>query len=153
MQGGTMEPVPTSARWLAGVAVAVFTVPLLLTLALSGVSWPFVVPIIELLSAAGCAVPFCYRDRNRFRVACAAGGAIVASLWTPAMIFVVWVSVVLDDWGWSVAHLALAGAAIAALIAAFQRARGVACGRTAAAVGWAAGALSLGAWACVALGA
>ncbi|WP_369184333.1 hypothetical protein [Streptomyces sp. Y1] len=148
-----MVLVPTSARRLVGVAVAVFAVPLLLTFRPSGVIWSHVVQGVELLSAAGCAAPLCFRDRKRFRVACAAGGAVVASLWTPALLLGLLAALALGDWGWLLTHLALAGAAIAALIAAFQRAKGADHGRPAAAIGWAAGALSLGAWACVALGA
>ncbi|MFI6155496.1 hypothetical protein ACIBCA_22745 [Kitasatospora sp. NPDC051170] len=146
-----MPAVPASARLLAAAATAVFVLPLLLALARFGVAWPYLVPAVQLLSAAGCAAPICFRRRDHFRVACAAAGAIVASLWTPVLI-VGGLILLFTDFRWAIACFAMVAAAIAVLIAAFQRAKGAECGRPAVVVGWSAAALALTDWAYVALG-
>ncbi|MEV7927565.1 MULTISPECIES: hypothetical protein [unclassified Kitasatospora] len=137
--------VPTSARLLAALAAAVFLLPLTLVVAL-GATWPYVPQLVGLLSAAVCAVPVFYRRRNPFRVACAAAGFTVAAVWVPLAILCALMVATFGGWAWLLFALLLPAAAITALIAAFQRARGAECGRVAVALGRAMGALSLLCW-------
>ncbi|MFJ9691838.1 hypothetical protein [Kitasatospora sp. NPDC101183] len=142
---------PTSARWSAAAAVAVFALPALLTALLLGLSWPYLAPVVELLSAAACVAPLCFRRRDHFRVACAAAGAIVASVWLPTLLVFTVLCLGIGDLLGLLARFAAVAASIAALIAAFQRAKGTEHGRPAAFVGWTASALALASWACAAV--
>ncbi|WP_218202439.1 hypothetical protein [Kitasatospora aureofaciens] len=142
---------PASARWLAGVAVAVFLLPLAVMVGTFGVAWPYFQDLVGLVCPAACAVPVFYRERNPFRVACAAAGAVVAAVWVPLALIAIWPVLALGCWSWFLLCLFLPIAAITALIAAFQRARGAECGRVAAALGWAVGALSVICWVYVTL--
>ncbi|MFH8382629.1 hypothetical protein ACH4E7_17015 [Kitasatospora sp. NPDC018058] len=141
---------PASARWLAGVAVAVFVPPLVLIGSVFGIGWPYVHHLVGLVSAAACAVPVavpaCSRRRDHFRVACAAAGFTVAAVWVPLTVLAFFAVLVFGGWAWFLTCLSVPVAAITALIAAFQRARGPECGRTAAVLGWSAAAASVAGW-------
>ncbi|MFI9160736.1 hypothetical protein [Kitasatospora aureofaciens] len=97
---------------------------------------------LVLLSAAGlltavvCTVPVFCRCEDRFRVACAAAGFTVVAVWVPPLIIGFLAVLPLCGWVWCLAYLFMPVAAVATLIAAFQRARGPECGRMAVAVGW-----------------
>ncbi|MGW3039376.1 hypothetical protein ACWC9T_04835 [Kitasatospora sp. NPDC001159] len=141
-----MTVVPASARWLAGVAVAVFLPPLVLIGPVFGIGWPYVHHSVGLVSAVACAVPACLRRRDRFRVACAAAGFAVAAVWVPLTVLAFFAVLVFGGWAWFLTCLSVPVAAITAMIAAFQRARGPECGRTAAVLGWSAAAVSAAGW-------
>ncbi|MFI9360731.1 hypothetical protein ACIG5E_06675 [Kitasatospora sp. NPDC053057] len=144
-----MAVVPASARWLAGVACAVFVVPLVLIMVAYGVSarlFLLFLSMVGLLTAAVCTVPVFYRRQDRFRVACAAAGFTVAGVWVPLLILGVLAALDQGSWAWCLAYLFMSVAAIAALIAAFQRACGPDCGRVAVALGWSAAVVSMACW-------
>ncbi|WP_188309796.1 hypothetical protein [Streptomyces sp. CBMA123] len=141
-----MTVVPASARWLAGAASAVFLVPLLPLAGAYGVGLRLFLAAVGLLTAAACAVPVFYRRRDRFRVACAAAGFTVAAVWLPFLVIGLLAVLSLGGWAWFLAFLFMPVAAITALIAAFQRARGPECGRAAVALGWIAATASAVGW-------
>ncbi|MET8625514.1 hypothetical protein ABZW30_17500 [Kitasatospora sp. NPDC004669] len=123
-----------------------FVPPLVLIGSVFGIGWPYVHYLVGLVSAVACAVPVCFRRRDRFRVGCAAAGFTVAAVWVPLTILAFFPVLVFGGWAWFLACLSVPVAAITALIAAFQRARGPECGRTAAALGWSAAAVSVAGW-------
>ncbi|MFF2143142.1 hypothetical protein [Kitasatospora sp. NPDC058190] len=142
-----MTVVPASARWSAGVAVAVCVVPsVLIAVTCRGVDLRLFLCAVGLLAAVVCAVPVFYRRQDRFRVACAAAGFTVAGVWVPLLILGLLAVLSLGGWAWYLAYLFMPVSAIAALIAAFQRARGPECGRVAVAFGWSAAAASVACW-------
>ncbi|MFG2843729.1 hypothetical protein ACGF12_11225 [Kitasatospora sp. NPDC048296] len=124
-----------------------FVVPLvLLAVTRDGVGLQLFLCAVGLLTAAICAVPVFCRRQDRFRVACAAAGFTVAGVWVPLLILGLLAVLGLGGWVWYLAFLFMPVAAIAALIAAFQRARGPECGRVAVALGWSAAAASVACW-------
>ncbi|MGW2375156.1 MULTISPECIES: hypothetical protein [Kitasatospora] len=141
-----MAVVPASARWLAGVACAVFVVPLVLVAATYGVSLLLFLCVVGLLTAAVCAVPVFYRRQDRFRVACAAAGFTVAGVWLPLLVLALLTVLSLGGWASYLTYLLTPVAAITALIAAFQRARGTDRGRVAVVLAWSAAAASMAGW-------
>ncbi|MFE3501331.1 hypothetical protein [Kitasatospora sp. NPDC059160] len=141
-----MAVVPTSARWLAGVASAVPLVPLVLIAPTCGAGLRLFLSAVGLLSGAVCAVPVFYRRQDRFRVACAAAGFTVAAVWVPLLIIGLLAALALGGWAWFLAFLLMPVAAISVLIAAFQRARGLEHGRAAVALGGLAAAVSVAGW-------
>lgn len=146
-----MAVVPASARWLAGVASVVFLAPQVLIAPTYGVSLRLFLSAVGLLTGAACAVPVFYRRQDRFRVACAAAGFTVAGVWVPLLILGLLAVLLLGGWAWFLAFLFMPVAAISALIAAFQRARGPERGRAAVALGWVAAGVSVAGWFVLAL--
>ncbi|WP_031068942.1 hypothetical protein [Streptomyces sp. NRRL WC-3742] len=138
---------PPSARRLAAAAAALFVLPSLVLLAGFGgaVLWD-VILAVQFLSAAACAAPLFFPSHDRFRVACAAAGAIIACLWTPLLIIGFAATAISGVLPWVGAYLAIVLAAVAALIGAFQRAKGPGVGRPAVVVGWTAAALAVADW-------
>ncbi|CAM5623049.1 hypothetical protein BOQ63_032165 [Streptomyces viridifaciens] len=141
-----MAAVPASARWSAGMACAVFVVPLVLIAGAYGVSFALFLSAVGLLTAVVCTVPVFCRREDRFRVACAAAGFTVAAVWVPLLIIGFLAVLPLCGWAWCLAYLFMPVAAVTTLIAAFQRARGPECGRTAVAPGWLAAVASAAGW-------
>ncbi|MBV2153468.1 hypothetical protein [Kitasatospora sp. SUK 42] len=141
-----MVAVPVSARWLSGMGVVVFLVPVVAMAVVIGPRGT-VLYVCGLLCAAACAVPAFFRYRNRFRVACAASGMGIAAVSVPPGLVGI-VALILDGtWILYLAFLALPTTAIAGLIAGFQRARGRECGRRAAVVAWLLVAVTVIGWA------
>ncbi|RKT18538.1 hypothetical protein BX285_2967 [Streptomyces sp. 1114.5] len=139
-----MTVVPTSARVLAALATAVCLWPLVTVTMTFGVGGS-ILHVIAAVSAAACAVPVFYREQGPFRIACAAAGAVVAVASLPLLFVGSLAAVGLG--GWSVFLVFLfPTAAIPALIAAFQRARGRQFGLVAAAFGWFAAVASVAGW-------
>ncbi|MFG2904457.1 hypothetical protein ACGF13_05255 [Kitasatospora sp. NPDC048286] len=136
-----------SARWLTGLGIVAFLLPMLAMAASRRMSAPaFYLP--ALLCVAVCAVPSFFRRRDRFRIACAAAGMTVAAVSAPPGVLGLLFAVFAPGWGWLLylAFLALPVTAIAALIAGFQRAKGRDSGRRAVAVAWAATAITVTGW-------
>ncbi|MFF2749141.1 hypothetical protein ACFVVA_26810 [Kitasatospora sp. NPDC058048] len=137
---------PVSARWLSGLGIGAFLLPVILAVAGYG-------PVGAILSAPGlvcvvaCAVPPFFSDPKRLRVACTAAGVVVALVSAP-FAFLGMISVV-PIWYGAVylSCLAMPVAAIAGLTAGFQRAGGRERGRPAAGFAWAAGAAVPVGWA------
>ncbi|MFJ7246144.1 hypothetical protein ACIQWA_16015 [Kitasatospora sp. NPDC098652] len=146
-----MAVVPASARWSAGMASAVFLVPLILIAPTYEVGLWLFLAAVGLLTAAVCSVPSFYRRQDRFRVACAAAGFTVAGVWLPLLILGLLAVLSLGGWPWFLAFLFMPVAAISALIAAFQRARGPEHGRAAVALGRVAAVVSVAGWFVLAL--
>ncbi|MEV8322759.1 hypothetical protein [Kitasatospora sp. NPDC056731] len=146
-----MAVVPGSARVLAGLAAAVCLLPLVLAAVAFGLGGSFLfLHVIALVSTVAAAVPVCYRERGPFRIACAAAGAVVAVASVPLLFVGIWFVIGFGAWLMLAAFLFLPVAAIPALVAAFQRARGPEYGQTAAVLGWTVGVLSLLGWSLVA---
>ncbi|MEU9043762.1 MULTISPECIES: hypothetical protein [unclassified Kitasatospora] len=143
-----MVAVPVSARWLSGLGIVAFLLPLVPVLAGFGPAGAFLYAV-GLLCAAGCAVPLFFRDPKRFRVACAAAGMGVAAVSVPLALAGLLIALAIAGWTPYLAFLALPITAIAGLIAGFQRARGRECGRGAAVVAWACAAITVIGWVCV----
>ncbi|MFJ7907702.1 hypothetical protein [Kitasatospora sp. NPDC096204] len=138
---------PVSARWLTGLGIVAFLLPMPAMAAGRGTSAPvFYLP--ALLCVAVCAVPSFFRRRDRFRIACAAAGMTVAAVSAPPGVLGLLFAVAVPGWGWLLylAFLALPVTAIAALIAGFQRAKGRESGQRAVTVAWAATAITVTGW-------
>ncbi|MDH6704099.1 hypothetical protein P3T27_000800 [Kitasatospora sp. MAA19] len=148
--GGLMVVVPGSARWLAGLAASVCLLPLALAVVAFGLQGS-ILHVVALVGAVACAVPVCYRERGPFRVACAAAGTVVAVASVPLLFVSIWFVIGFGGWFLLADFVFLPIAAIPALVAAFQRARGPEYGRGAAALGWFVGVLSLLGWSLVTL--
>lgn len=146
-----MVAVPVSARWLTGLGIVAFLLPVIPLRAGYGPAGVyFYLPV--LLCVAACAVPSFFRRRDRFRVACAAAGMAVAAVSAPPGVVGLWFALALPGWGplLYLAFLALPLTAIAALIAGFQRAEGRASGRRAVVVAWTTAAVTVIGWGCLA---
>ncbi|MQS11729.1 hypothetical protein F7Q99_05350 [Streptomyces kaniharaensis] len=101
--------------------------------------------VIALSSAVACAVPVFCRDRDAFRVACATAGVVVAVASVFPVLMLGWIAIVGAGWSPFLVFL-LPTAAIPALVAAFQRARGRQYGLVASAFGWFTGLASIAGW-------
>ncbi|WP_157849824.1 MULTISPECIES: hypothetical protein [Streptomyces] len=135
---------PTSARVQAALAAVVCLWPLVTVTVMFGVSGS-ILHVIAAVSAVACAVPVFRREPGAFRIACAAAGAVVAVASAPLLFVGSLAAVGLG--GWSVFLVFLfPTAAIPALVAAFQRARGRRYGLVAAAFGWFAAVASVAGW-------
>ncbi|GHF41081.1 hypothetical protein GCM10018790_18390 [Kitasatospora xanthocidica] len=141
-----MDAVPVSARWLSGLGVVAFLLPVVAVADELGTAAVFLYAA-GLLCVVACAVPPFFRDPKRFRVACAAAGMGVAAASIPAGLVGILFAVAIEGWPLYLAFLALPSTAIAGLIAAFQRARGRECGQAAAGVAWACAAITVIGWA------
>ncbi|MBO1415257.1 hypothetical protein [Streptomyces sp. FH025] len=140
-----MVVVPVSARWLSGMGIVVFLVPVVSMVAALGPDGAAVY-VFGLVCAVACAVPAFFRHRNRFRVACAAAGMGIAAISVPLGLVGILFLVLDQAWIFYLAFLSLPTAAIAGLIAGFQRARGQECGRRAAVVAWVLAAVTVIGW-------
>ncbi|WP_224282829.1 hypothetical protein [Streptomyces sp. LS1784] len=133
--------VPASVRGLVGVAIAVFTLPLVLGAAKFGFRFS-IANTIATACLVPCAVALACARPNGFRSAIAVAGCAVG----PAAVCA-GIVLLLGGFGFGrpdamLLGIALPIAAIALLAAAFQRARGAEYGRRPAALGWSAAALS-----------
>ncbi|MFJ6616586.1 hypothetical protein ACIQOW_03250 [Kitasatospora sp. NPDC091335] len=150
MQGESMVAVPVSARWMSGLGVGAFLLPLIPVAAGSGQGVLSAFGLLcVMLCVVPCAVPPFFRRRDHFRVACAAAGMTLATVSVPTGLFGVMVALLVGGWLSYLALLtllALPATAIAGLIAGFQRARGGECGRRAAVVAWVFTAVTVIGW-------
>ncbi|MBD0672127.1 hypothetical protein [Streptomyces sp. CBMA156] len=150
VQGESMVAVPVSARWMSGLGVGAFLLPLVSVVAGSGQGVVSAFGLLcVLLGVMPCAVPPFFRRRDHFRVACAAAGMTVAAVSLPTGLFGVMAALFVGGWLsylTLLALLALPATAIAGLIAGFQRARGGECGRRAAVVAWVFTAVTVIGW-------
>ncbi|MFE6052170.1 hypothetical protein ACFQ6N_15555 [Kitasatospora sp. NPDC056446] len=140
-----MVAVPVSARWLSGLGVGAFLLPVVAVADGFGTAGVFLYAA-GLVCAVACAVPTFFRRRDHFRVACAAAGMAVAAVSVPSGLVGVMFALAVDGWLFYLAFLLLPVTAVAGLVAGFQRARGRECGRRAVVVAWLCAAVTVTGW-------
>ncbi|MFE7590339.1 hypothetical protein ACFU6K_13130 [Kitasatospora sp. NPDC057512] len=140
-----MVAVPASARVLVGVAIAVFTVPLVLVVARVGFRFS-IAHAVAIACFVPCALALACARPNGFRAATVAAGCVLGPATVFAGFLLLMAGAGFGRADWILLAVTLPVAAIASLVGAFQRARGVEYGRRPAVIAWSAAALSTVGW-------